>query len=209
MPLHKRFWFVLILSLTVILAACGGDDDSGDSNNSSDNGDSITLAQSVTSDDGISINYPDGWAVDTSFGIFIANSQDLFDGDTSNFEDNQVLGSIISLPATGAEGEDASSLLDGYVQSTLSNLNDGENLNFEDVETFDANGKSAAIVTGSGTSEGVTNDLANIVVAVDDENYVLFSFLSGDGQMAQFLDTLRAIAGSVEFASPTDGNADG
>lgn len=208
MPLHKRFWFVLILSLSVMLAACGGDDDSGDNDSSDNKDDTITLTQSATSGDGISISLPEGWFVDTSIGagLSIANTDAVVDA--TSFEDNQVIGSVILLPSTGAEEETTTSILDGYVQNTLEGSSDAITYTFEPIETFDANGKSASIIVGSGTDPQQTNDLVFIIVAVE-ENYVLFSYLADNEQMAQFLETLRAIAGSVAVTPPAGDNADG
>ncbi|MDX1994671.1 MAG: hypothetical protein SF029_19970 [bacterium] len=209
----------LALMLAGVLAACGGGGDSGSSSESGTGGgdsSAANLGQTIESEapDGttITISYPDGWfAQESSGSITLSNDETLVtSGATGQFTGDQIAGQVLYLGDAAAGLAAASLPVDATPLDVLSALSanfagaGGIQVELNEPESFTANGKEAAIMTGDGTSEEGSGSLA-LVLVEEGDGYVLLTFAAAQGQLAQYDDEIRAIAGTVEvIAGATD-----
>lgn len=215
MNVRKLFQIVLILMVAVLVTACGGGGSSSSSSSSSSSGSSTTvnLPQTVTSEadaDGnvTTVGYPEGWVAASEFGsVTLANSQavmDLMNADDGEVRPaaGQVGGNMSVIPTADLSFlgvEEGASVAD--VLSVFLNFFTGDEAtttNLSAPEAVTLNGKSSAIVTGTVTDEDGTLDATAVAVSLDNA-YAVFLFVAAEGQIAQFNNAIRAIAGSVTY----------
>jgi len=212
-----RLWLIAMLSF--VLVACGSDDSSNDDSDTpnietteeavtdtTDTTENVTLAQTISTTDAaggvLSLNYPDSWFAEQFAGAITLSNSDAT-ATSENLVSGQLIGSLLILPVAdiGIEGESsAETVLTTFIEDTVTIAQDAEFV-LNDLESFQANGNSAVIQTGTGTDPAGTVDIANIVVDIDG-NFVLISFLAPEGEMAQYDATLRALAGAVSYDFP-------
>ncbi|MEQ8671795.1 MAG: hypothetical protein RLP44_16030 [Aggregatilineales bacterium] len=169
----------------------------------------IDLSQTGTAEDAdfgytFTVNYPEGWAFSDYAGLLsIANSEALLARvyeDELTLEDGQIV--IIGLPLVGVTA-DALGLAEDATAADAVELISGiffgghdTETNFNDPENVELNGKSATIMSGSATVNGITAYGSTIAVQVDGGFAVFTARYNGD-----FDAEIRAIVGSAELST--------
>lgn len=198
MRLAKFSFFVLILAVVSVLAACGGDDSA-----------SAPLSQQVSTADGrLAIQYPEGWVAQpgSSTSILLANSQDAIaiarSQQRSVPRGGQVYGNVVYLTredvaALGAaEGAGVTDILNAYMTVLGTN---GFNLGAPQAITL--NDRSAAISTGR--IEGDNQTASGLIIIVElEQGYAGLAFLMAEGRLRDYQDDIEAIAGTAVYTPP-------
>lgn len=216
MNMRRLMQIALILMVAVLIAACGG----GGSSSSSSGGSggsgasqTVNVPQSITSEadaagNVTTVNYPEGWVAASEFGgVTLANSQAVMDLMSSEDGEvrpaaGQVGGNMSVIPTEDlsflgvAEGASVADVLTVFLNFFTGD--EGTTTNLSAPEAVTLNGKSAAIVTGTVTDEDGTLDATAVAVSLDNA-YAVFLFVAAEGQIAQFNNAIRAIAGSVAY----------
>lgn len=209
MNLRKLSWVALLLVLSMVLVACGGggDDDEEGENGEAQDADGIELPQEVTASGDnftLTISIPEDWAAEgDEFGdLNIASSQAILElvnssDSPDSIEADSVGGGMTVFPVDSLsfleldETASPADLLDALLNSA-----EQEGLNLGEIESATVNDREVAIVTGTQTLDESTFDQTTIVIAVEG-GFVLGNFLAGEGEIADFDETLRAIAGTA------------
>jgi hypothetical protein len=213
MKLNKLTLMALLLIAALLVAACGGgdDDDGGDGG---DGGES-NLSESFTATDPmgttITVNYPEGWVADGSGSLItIASSQEVLTAagaGSTNFVPGEgeiaLIVTVFPAEMAGALGESPEAVVTS-LGATASEA--GQNLEGEP-ETFEADGRQGAYQAGSITADEQTGDLAIAVITLADGGFALATGVAAEGQIAQYEDEIKAIAGSITYSA--DGGAAG
>lgn len=211
MNLRRLVQIVLILLVAVLVAACGGGGSSSSSSSSSSSA-TVTLTQTITTEadsDGnvVTLGYPAGWVASSEFGgITLGNSQAVMDlmnagDDTVRPAAGQIGGNVSVVPTADLsflgvqEGGSPADVVTAFMGFFTG---EGDTANMSTPEAVTLNGKTAAISTGTITDETGPLDAALVAVAVDN-GYAVFLFAAAEGQIAQFNNAIRAIAGSVTY----------
>jgi hypothetical protein len=208
MKFRKLGWLVLVFSMMFILAACGGDDD----DNGGDGG--VNLSQTVTggSEEAgmLTLQYPEGWAArDVEGQLFFGDSDatlDKIEADATP-EDDDIGGIALGLPAEAlsffVEG-DAPSPADVLTAMTGTISDEETTFDLGEPEEFTANGRTGALVTGTGTEGDATYD-ALFAGAFIDGDFVIIVMRATEGNIGQYEDTAKAMVGSAtfEFTAPS------
>ena len=156
----------------------------------------VALSETITTLDGITLSYPEGWIVsEETGGLTLANDESVMTAST--FEAGQIGATVVLLPDTTTGHDGVETVLQSFIDSTLGEDSEAQ-MTFSEIETFDSNGNFAAMVIGTGSDSEVSNALANVIVDVGDD-LVLFSYITATGEMEQFIETIRAIAMSVSY----------
>ena len=198
---------ILVVTLLLAVGACGNDD--------KDTDEAISLSQSLPVDLGelgtLVVHYPEGWFSNVSTGgpfipmLFIGLATDpaLFDEGWSDHEFTQ--GEMGVMILAGDSSEEGATVVDTLAEFIVP---DGQNadtgLTFSDIETFDANGKPAAIASGVGAENGITT--GGIVTAVQiEELFVVLMFSLHPDEVEANLALSRAITSQLERRESEDG----
>ena len=209
MKFRKLTWIVLLVVLAMVLAACGGDDD----DNGGDGGDEVNLSQSLSGTmeevGSYTVQYPEGWvgqADDDGGTLMIAINQAALDKANTpgvkEINEGEVAASMMVLPEMiyflfeipeDGGPEDA---IAGFITSMASE--ESTEANLSDPETFDANGKSAALASGTITENGTTTGAIVATVAVDGGVGIII-FVTHPDEVDDYIATARAMAGEFEF----------
>ena len=199
MQLNKRFWLILLMILVLSLAACDSDGDATEAVTTDTTEEAtLELSETITTLDGITLSYPAGWiASEETGGLTLANDESVMTSPT--FEAGQIGATVVLLPDTTTDDAGVETILQSFIDSTLGEDSSAQ-MTFSEIETFDANGNAAALVVGTGSDTEVSNALASVIVDVGD-NLVLFSYIAAEGELDQFVDTIRAIASTVSYDS--------
>lgn len=212
MKFGKLFAMVL---LSLVLAACGGggdDNEGGNTSESGGGGGGSTLAQTITSStfEGgmLTVGYPEGWAAQEAGGsVTIASSQELLASADAlqNAPEEGTVGQVIFLGTAETAGLEAfglsadASLVDILNTFSQNFVNSGAaEVEMGEAEEFDAGGKPAAIVTGTGSQDGQAADVV-LAIVNEGDGFVLITFASAEGQIGDYNDEVRAIAGSINY----------
>ncbi|MBC7870595.1 MAG: hypothetical protein H7Y09_07125, partial [Chitinophagaceae bacterium] len=187
------------------LAACGGNDDADSASEDNNSAQSQTI-ESVDAFGGtLSASYPGDWTGQAADGaIYLANSTEALQmaNTMSGLTDGQVGGTITFL-ATGVAippQEAGTSMVDvlSLLSATLLSGEAGIIAELGAPEAFSVNGKEGAIATGPSEDNDVVLSLAVAVVGESD-GYALIVFAAPEGEIDQYKEIIKAIAGSVEY----------
>lgn len=207
---HLKLYGLIVLIMSMLLAACGGDDGDGGENTGPV---APNLTQTLTGEQedigSITLHYQEGWVGDVkdSGNIVAANSQDAL----------EKLGAVgAAAPAPGEAYVSAfviaASLYERFeldptatpleaVTSFMTRTANTEGIDpdFGEAESFDAEGRPAAIASGT-VKEGEKDPYGVIytMVAVD-EGIGFITFATHADEVANYLDLARAMAGQFEF----------
>lgn len=160
---------------------------------------SATLANAT-----ISLDYPATWALGAEFpdlGVNIATTEAL--AETTDFDgtvaEDEVFVEILFANESALDGDTPAAILQGLV-------NDVENPEgtVSDIETRTINGKVLAFVTldSEDSADGMT------LVVDSGDAYSLITTAVPDGDLAQYQATIEAIAGSIEYISTVEEEAE-
>lgn len=204
MRLRKIFRLASIVIMTLALTGCNnaiwsfwyGLDNNDDATNTTQ---SIELSQTASVEDPtlgtLSVNYPDGWGVEAEGVITLANDPAILEqiGGDEGPADGQVGGVLV--PFDGAAlGNDMSAAFDA-----ISGFMFPEGFEPETSEaTFGDN--SGMVASGSSEIAGAQADLRIYFVQIG-ANYVIAQFVSTEGGMGDFADTLDSIVATVSLTS--------
>ena len=166
-----------------------------------DGGD-FELSQSISLEDPdmgitVTVKYPDGWVANNDQGqIEFANSQYALDADEP--EDGMVAGMSMGFTAEMATlfgaGEGAGP---AAIVSVFVGIFAGEGGEFGDPETFEVDGKSAAMVGGSATADGVTLNM--VLVVIDEGAGFGIIIIATPDDIDQYETLAKDIAGALEI----------
>jgi hypothetical protein len=218
MKINRALWLILLLVMALILAACGGDDDDDDSGGSG-SASSVTLSESITSESpdigSLTINYPEGYAASNEEAgqIIVASSAEVLelatadtDGGPLVVQEGQFALIVTAFPDEFAgffgveDGAGIGVALNAMVTGMFAGDED-TTVEFGEVEEADFGGNSGAIVTGTITEDGTTND--GIFVLLDVEGgYGLVFGIAGEDQAGNYDAVTRAVAGSLQYTAP-------
>lgn len=152
----------------------------------------------------VSIDYPATWALGAEFpdlGVNIATTEEL--AETTDFDGNvvedEVFIEILFANESALDGDTPATILQALVddvenpEGTVSNI-----------ETRTINGKVLAFVTldSENSSDGMT------LVVDSGDSYSLITAAIPDGDLAQYQATIEAIAGSIEYISTVEEEAE-
>jgi hypothetical protein len=154
----------------------------------------IELSQTIASEDGmLTVKYPEGWVAEADRNsVFFANSKEAFDNYVEEFEDGMASGSVFILDLdewgleTGASPEDAMAAIvvdDGF--------------NFSAIDTFEVNGREAALVTIWDVEDG--KQFNQVAVLVEEGGVLIVVTIETLDDVDQYIPIARAIAGNISL----------
>jgi hypothetical protein len=207
---HLKLYGLIVLLMAMTLAACGGDD--GDSpENTGPVEPNLTQVLTGKQEDvgSITLHYQEGWTgeVKDSGNIVVADSQDALDKlgavDAAAPDPGEVYVSAFVIAASLYERFElapTATPLEAVTNFMTRTANtEGIDLDFGEAESFDTDGRPAAIA--SGTVQEAEKDPYGVIytmVAVD-EGIGFITFATHADEVANYLDLARAMAGQFEF----------
>jgi hypothetical protein len=196
---------LLVVLLTFGLAACGGNDDTDSASEDTNSTQSQTIDSVDFLGGTLSVIYPAGWAAQGSqWAILLANSAEALELANTPYSlaDGQAAGTVTFLGSgAGLLGLEPSATTVDALANFSARLLSGEagiQAELGTPEAFTANGKGGAIATGSSEDNAITFSLA-VAIIEESDGYALIVFSAPEGEIDQYKDTIKAIAGSVEY----------
>jgi hypothetical protein len=182
--------------------------------------DAIELTHAATVEDdllgvALTLNLPDGWVADTAEmggALRFANLQTALDvvtlEDFSLGLESGAAGGAVSYTLSLHEDGDALEELESQAEFLkLSLLNQPENtfdkLQFDEAQTFTAEGRDGAYIIGSAAVEENVGDVILMIVEAG-EHYALFIVGASKGEAEDYVAVLQAMAGAVEITPIED-----
>lgn len=209
MALHNIRCFIIFILTMLLLAACETD-------TSTPTPDPNSLSQSVTVNDPetgqLTVNYPASWFMNTigdqiNFGDSEQTLQEALSEPPTEPGAFQV--NVLPVPNIGLVVLDSrlnsdsapTEVLNYYAGALAANneQNPGDNLALNNIEAFTAAGRSGAYVTGRGTVQGETADVALVLVKIENEGFVLFVIGAAEGEITPILNTIQRISGTLTY----------
>lgn len=197
MQVKRIFTLVIVLSLSLMLAACGGTNDSsnnGDNGNNAEAEATVEVPESATvtvaTGGTVSVNYPSGWtatATDGTGTIMLAGERAKAEKVSVSF-----VGKDAAQALVGTGDLSSSSLLDNISQAILAAK---VGVNAGAVSNVTLNDHSGTTMSASGNGF-----LAVFYVLEIDDGYALISGTT-IAEQGDFRAAVKAIAGSISFAS--------
>jgi hypothetical protein len=157
----------------------------------------IELLQTITSDDGrLTVKIPGDWVAEwIGYNVFFANSQEAFDTSSGEFEEGMASGSVYILDLeewgleTGASPEDAMAAI-----VVDDRFDDDE---FSAINTFEVNGREAALVTILAIVDG--KQWNQVAVLVEEGGVLIMAGIQTLDDVDQYVPIARDIAEQLEF----------
>jgi hypothetical protein len=182
--------------------------------------DAIELTHAATVEDdllgvALTLNLPDGWIAESSVmggALRFANSQTALDVVTLEdfslgLESGTVGGAVtytLSLHEDGGALEELESQAE-FLKLSLFNQpeNTFDKLQFDEAQTFTAEGRDGAYIIGSAAVEENVGDVILMIVEAGD-HYALFIVSAKKGEAEDYVAVLQAMAGAVEITPIED-----
>lgn len=198
--------FMVLAVMVLALAACGGGE-AAEGGNGGGGDDAVTLGQTLTGTDmlggEVTINYPDGWAVqnelESSGSAIFASSQDLLEMEGSASVPAGQAGAVVSILP-----EDALAPMMGDQEFSLealatlfSEMMAGEGLELGEYEEITVNGQTIGRVAGSAEESGAVM----LMRELENGGVIMLNGLTAGDEVANFEPTFRAIMGSVSYTA--------
>jgi hypothetical protein len=182
--------------------------------------DAIELTHAATVEDdllgvALTLNLPDGWVADTAEmggALRFANLQTALDvvtlEDFSLGLESGAVGGAVTYVLSLYEDSGALDELESQAEFLqLSPLNQPENtfdkLQFDEAQTFTAEGRDGAYIIGSAAVEEHVGDVILVIVEAGD-HYALFIVSAKKGEAEDYVAVLQAMAGAVEITPIED-----
>jgi predicted small secreted protein len=184
---RKSALIMLALLTALFLAACGGDnagtDAGADSGSDTEPAaeESVTLSESVTSNDGITVSYPAGWEDPIAdIGIFVYNNASAASGImTSRMDEGNIYVQISKTPMNREPAE--------QLEFSLSNLA---------VETGETTDIENGVMT-TGTGENIA--ILGAVITVTDDTGIVFVGYSNPAELEANRDLFMQMIESLSY----------
>jgi hypothetical protein len=197
MKIHRFLLVVIYATLVLTALACNNDDDD--------------LPQSVYLDLGngrFTVHYPDGWIGNAANPegfiplniIALATSQSILDSQSDELVPLLEPGAVGAFILAGSVEDDTATTAT-VIADFLESQDETEDsqLDLSEVESYDVDGRAAAIAHGTGTNSQGTAGVIIAAVEIGDVAAVMVLYVPAD-EVDQRLPLARAIIARMEFA---------